>query len=148
MVREGSGSIYQNRFRKKSRGTLAVRQHFLSVFTPEEATIRARLVIKGEEADWLIHTMVRFKAGTQRALEIAKQGKAKFIKLVRASMSVISNNRYARGSAKPVQGITKSIKALQRLGEEITLNDVELKDWCMIQSIGAKTILVKKVIGT
>ncbi len=115
-----------------------MRQHFSYVFIPEEATIRARLVIKGEEADWLIQTMAKFKAGTQKALETAKQGKTRFTELVKASMSVIGNNRYARGSAKLVQGIIKSIKALQKLGEDVALNDVELKNWWMIQSIGAK----------
>jgi len=43
-------------------------------------------------------------------------------------MKIIGNNRYARGSAKIVQGIIESVKALQKLGEDITLNDVELRD--------------------
>jgi len=115
-----------------------MRQRSLSVFTPEEATIRARFVAKGEDADWLLLTMAKFKAGTQKALEVTKQGKTRFTELVKASMSIVGNNRYARGSAKIVQGIIGSVKALQKLGENISLNDVELGDWWLIQSIGAR----------
>ncbi len=113
-------------------------QHSLSVSTPEEATIRARFAVKGEYADWLLLAMAKFKAGTQRALESAKYGKTWFAELVKASMHIIGNNRYARGSAKLVQSVIKSVKALRKLGENISLNDVELGDWWMIQSIGAK----------
>ena len=63
-------------------------QRSLSVSTPEEATIRARFVVKGEYADWLLLTMAKFKAGTQRALESAKHGKTRFTELVKASMSI------------------------------------------------------------
>lgn len=117
---------------------MVTKQRSLSASTPEEATVRARLVVRGEEADWLLQTMAKFKAGTQRALETAKRGEIRFTELVRASMSVIDNNRHARGSAKLVQGIIKSIKALRKLGEDVSLNDVKLRDWWMIQSIGAK----------
>ncbi len=117
---------------------MAVKQHSLFASIPEEATVRARLVIKGEEADWLVQAMAKFKAGSQRTLETAKQGKVRFTELVKASMCVIGNNRYARGSAKLVQGIIESVKALRKLGENISLNDVELGGWWMIQSIGAK----------
>ena len=115
-----------------------MKQRSQYVYIPEEATVRARFTVKGSEANWLLLTMARFKAGTQKALDVAKQGGTRFTDLVRASMSVIGNNRYARGSAKIVQGIIKSIKALQKLGENISLNDVELGDWWMIQSIGAR----------
>jgi len=91
-------------------------QHSSYVSTPEEATIRARFAVKGEYANWLLLAMAKFKAGTQRALESAKHGKTRFAELVKASMKIIGNNRYARGSAKIVQGIIKSIKALQKLG--------------------------------
>ena len=86
-----------------------MRQHSLSVFIPEKATVRARLVVRGEEAKHQLLTMARFKAGTQKALEVAKQGKTRFTELVKAPMSVIGNNRYARGSAKIVQGIIESV---------------------------------------
>jgi len=132
------GSTYQECIGWKLRNTLDLMQRSLSVSTPEEATIRARFIVKGEEADWLLLTMAKFKAGTQKALESAKHGKTRFAELVKASMKIIGNNRYARGSAKIVQGIIESVKALQKLGEDITLNDVELRDWWMIQSIGAR----------
>jgi len=53
-------------------------------------------------------------------------------------MSVIGNNRYARGSAKIVQGIVGAVEVLQKLGEDISLNDVELGDWWLLQSIGSR----------
>jgi len=137
-VREELGSTYKKCIRRKLRTTLDMRQRSLSVFTPEEATIRARFVVKGEDASWLLLTMTKFKAGTQKALETAKHGKTRFTELVKASMSIVGNNRYARGSAKIVQGIIESIKALQKLGENISLNDVKLGNWWMIQSIGAR----------
>ncbi len=115
-----------------------MKQRSQYAYIPEEAIVRARLTIKGNEANWLILTMARFKAGTQRALDVAKQGRTRFTDLVRASMSVIDNNRYARGSAKIVQGIVHSVIALRKLGEDVSLSDVELGDWWMIQSIGAK----------
>jgi len=117
---------------------LGMKQRFPYVYTPEEATVRARFTVKGEGAEWLLLTMARFKAGVQRALDIAKRGGTGFTDLVKASMSMIGNNRYARGSAKIVQGIMESVEALQKLGEDISLNDVELGDWWLLQSIGAK----------
>jgi len=41
-----------------------MRRRSPSVYTSEEATVRARLVVKGEGAEWLLLTMARFKAGT------------------------------------------------------------------------------------
>ena len=57
---------------------MGMKQHLPSVYTPEEATVRARLVVKEESAEWLLLTMARFKAGVQRALDVAKRGKTKF----------------------------------------------------------------------
>lgn len=86
----------------------------------------------------LLRAMARFKTCTREALEIAKQGRTKFSDLVKTSMNIISDNRYACGSAKIVQGIIESVKAFQKLGENISINDVELGDWWILQSLGAK----------
>ena len=137
-VKGESVSTYLEDIKRKLRNTLGMRLCSSYASVPEEATVRARFIVKGKEADWLLITMARFKTGVQKALEVARQGKANFTDYVKASMNVIGNNRYARGSAKIVQGIVESVKELQKLGENISLSDVELGDWWIIQSLGAK----------
>jgi len=100
--------------------------------SPNEVTIRARVVLENKLAYYFYLSVAKFKAGVAKALEYARKGVANATSLYKVAYGVIGNKRYADGAVLIVHEIIESAKTLG-----INLNSVKLRDWWILQSRGS-----------
>jgi len=78
LVKLGKGRIgfyIPKRHQKEIEEYLGCEATLIICIHPKIGNNKGQISDRGKEADWLLLTMAKFKAGTWKALETAKQGK-------------------------------------------------------------------------